>query len=56
MHLSFGGLYGRSQMQQDPSIERDLNLTLEEIYHGCIKKLKISRRVRFLLKKIMKNT
>ena len=41
----FGGLRGRGRPKQDPPIERDLALTLEEIYSGCIKKMKISRRV-----------
>lgn len=30
---------------QDPPIEHDLYVTLEEIYHGCTKKMKISRNV-----------
>lgn len=42
----FGGLSGRGRKKQDPSIERDLVLSLEEIFHGCTKKMKISRRVR----------
>ena len=42
---SFGGLKGRSQPKQDPPIERDLALTLEEVFNGCIKKMKISRKV-----------
>ncbi|XP_065650076.1 dnaJ homolog subfamily B member 13 isoform X2 [Hydra vulgaris] len=41
----FGGLKGRGQRKQDAAIERDLYLTLEEVYHGCIKKMKITRRV-----------
>ncbi|CAI8044704.1 DnaJ homolog subfamily B member 13 [Geodia barretti] len=41
----FGGLKGRSQPKQDPPIERDLMLTLEEVYNGCIKKMEISRKV-----------
>ena len=42
---TFGGLAGRGKKKQDPPIERDLMLSLEEVYHGCIKKMKISRRV-----------
>ena len=42
---NFGGLAGRGRKKQDPPIERDLMLSLEEVYHGCIKKMKISRRV-----------
>ncbi|XP_075257851.1 dnaJ homolog subfamily B member 13-like [Convolutriloba macropyga] len=45
LDMGFGGLHGRGRKQQDSPIERDLYLTLEEIYHGCIKKMKISRRV-----------
>lgn len=41
----FGGLNGRGRKRQDPPIERELFLTLEEIFHGCVKKMKISRRV-----------
>lgn len=41
----FGGLNGRGRKKQDPPIERDLFLTLEEIFNGCVKKMKISRRV-----------
>lgn len=45
MAIGFGGLRGRGRPKQDPPIERDLALALEEIYSGCIKKMKISRRV-----------
>ncbi|TDG49424.1 hypothetical protein AWZ03_004107 [Drosophila navojoa] len=31
--------------EQDPPVEHDLYVTLEEIYHGCVKKMKISRLV-----------
>lgn len=41
----FGGLSGRGKKKQDAPIERDLFLSLEELYHGCVKKMKISRRV-----------
>lgn len=30
---------------QDPQIERDLHLSLDDLYLGCTKKIKISRRV-----------
>ncbi|XP_060754022.1 dnaJ homolog subfamily B member 13-like [Neoarius graeffei] len=43
--LSFGGLHGQLVKRQDPPIERDLYLTLEDLYHGCTKKIKISRSV-----------
>ena len=42
---TFGGLKGRAQPKQDPPIERDLALALEEVFNGCIKKMKISRKV-----------
>ncbi|XP_029655126.1 dnaJ homolog subfamily B member 13-like [Octopus sinensis] len=45
MVMGFGGLYGRSAKTQDDSIVNDLPLTLEEMYFGCVKKMKISRRV-----------
>lgn len=35
----------KKEKQQDPPVEHDLYVTLEEIYHGCVKKMKISRRV-----------
>lgn len=50
MHMGFGGLKGRGAKKQDPPIEKDLALSLEEIFHGCVKKMKISRRVRVYLK------
>ena len=50
--MGFGGLKGRGHKKKDPTIERDLYLTLEEVYKGCIKKMKISRRVRFCSLKI----
>ncbi|KAJ3589792.1 hypothetical protein NHX12_010633 [Muraenolepis orangiensis] len=30
---------------KDPPIERDVSLTLDDLYHGCTKKIKISRKV-----------
>ena len=35
----------KKEKVQDPPIEHDLYVTLEEIYHGCVKKMKISRRI-----------
>nr|XP_045227259.1 dnaJ homolog subfamily B member 13 isoform X5 [Macaca fascicularis] len=43
--LNFGGLQGRGVKKQDPPIERDLYLSLEDLFFGCTKKIKISRRV-----------
>ena len=45
MGSGFGGLQGRGARRQDPAIERELALSLEELFHGCTKKMKISRRV-----------
>ncbi|MEE6473243.1 hypothetical protein FKM82_009907 [Ascaphus truei] len=42
---AFGGLRGRGVKKQDPPIERDLYLSLEDLFFGCTKKIKISRRV-----------
>ncbi|XP_016125008.1 dnaJ homolog subfamily B member 13 [Sinocyclocheilus grahami] len=38
-------LRGQKEKLQDPPIERDLHLALEDLYYGCTKKIKISRRV-----------
>ena len=43
--VTIGGISGHSQPRKDPPIEKDLALTLEEVYSGCTKKMKISRRV-----------
>ncbi|XP_026706090.1 dnaJ homolog subfamily B member 13 isoform X1 [Athene cunicularia] len=43
--LPFGGLRGRGAMKQDPPIVRDLYLSLEDLFYGCTRKIKISRRV-----------
>lgn len=43
--VGFGGIHGRGRRKQDPPIERELYLTLEEVFKGCVKKMKISRRV-----------
>lgn len=48
MNINFGGIRGRGVKKQDPPIERDLHLALEDLFYGCTKKIKISRRVRAL--------
>ncbi|XP_072302506.1 dnaJ homolog subfamily B member 13 [Eucyclogobius newberryi] len=43
--LQFGGLtLGEEKIKDDP-IERDLHLSLDDLFHGCTKKIKISRKV-----------
>ena len=42
---SFGSRQHMQQQQQDPPVEHPLNLTLEELFGGCSKKMKILRRV-----------
>lgn len=39
------GSGGEAQGRQDPAIEHDLHVTLEEVLRGCTKKMKISRKV-----------
>lgn len=39
------GSGGKAQGRQDPAIEHDLHVTLEEVLRGCTKKMKISRKV-----------
>uniref|UniRef100_A0A8C5E699 DnaJ homolog subfamily B member 13 n=1 Tax=Gouania willdenowi TaxID=441366 RepID=A0A8C5E699_GOUWI len=43
--LQFGGLQAGVVKKQYPPIERDLSLSLEDLFHGCTKKMKICRRV-----------
>ncbi|XP_008331202.1 dnaJ homolog subfamily B member 13-like [Cynoglossus semilaevis] len=42
--LRLGGLKQVVLKTQDPPVEKDLQLTLEELYHGCTKRIEISRR------------
>lgn len=43
--LQFGGLNPEENKIKDDPIERDLYLSLDDIFHGCTKKIKISRKV-----------
>ncbi|CAL8267108.1 unnamed protein product [Merluccius merluccius] len=43
--FSSAGLPPRGGKTRDGPIERELSLTLDDLYHGCTKKIKISRRV-----------
>jgi len=38
------GMFGRTKRSRDPPIEHEVSVSLEELYTGCSKKLKISRR------------
>ena len=40
-----GGMFGRTKRSRDPPIQHEVSVSLEELYNGCTKKLKISRRV-----------
>ena len=40
-----GGMSTRLKRPRDPSIQHDVSVSLDELYTGCTKKLKISRRV-----------
>ncbi|KAK9744328.1 DnaJ C terminal domain [Popillia japonica] len=45
-----GGMFKRGgnrskQQEQDPPIEHELSLSLEEIYTGCVKKMRINKKV-----------
>lgn len=48
VNTGFSNLRGQKEKIQDPPIERDLHLALEDLYYGCTKKIKISRRVRYM--------
>uniref|UniRef100_T1JBY4 J domain-containing protein n=1 Tax=Strigamia maritima TaxID=126957 RepID=T1JBY4_STRMM len=41
----FGGIQGKGKKVKDPPIDLELLLTLEELYQGCLKKMRITRRV-----------
>ncbi|KAM4727011.1 dnaJ homolog subfamily B member 13 [Anableps anableps] len=43
--LQFSSLHVEEEKTQDSPIERDLHLSLDDLFHGCVKKIKISRRV-----------
>ncbi|XP_029107125.1 dnaJ homolog subfamily B member 13 [Scleropages formosus] len=43
--IEFGSLQDLGVKKQDPAIERDLHLALEDLFYGCTKKMKISRRI-----------
>ena len=41
----FGGHPGFGGQRQDPPVEHDLNVTLEDVLHGATKKMKITREI-----------
>ncbi|XP_056141403.1 dnaJ homolog subfamily B member 13 [Lampris incognitus] len=43
--IGYNCLQGRGGKTHDSPIERDLQLALDDLFHGCTKKIKISRRV-----------
>ncbi|XP_008288179.1 dnaJ homolog subfamily B member 13 [Stegastes partitus] len=43
--MQLGGLQPGVVKTQDSPIERDIHLSLDDLFHGCTKKIKISRRV-----------
>lgn len=45
MDFTPSGSFGSLRSQQDKAIHHNLNLTLEELYQGCTKKMKISRKI-----------
>ena len=45
MDFTPSGGFGGFGSQQDKSVHHNLNVTLEELYQGCTKKMKISRKV-----------
>ncbi|OAF70528.1 TPR repeat protein 26 [Intoshia linei] len=44
-NFNFGNVKALKPKVQDSPVIRNIELTLEELYHGCLKKMKISRRV-----------
>lgn len=47
---SFGGMHGMStslsrDAKVDESVYHDLKLTLEQLYSGCLRKMKVSRKI-----------
>lgn len=47
MHGMSGG--GGRKRQQDPTVQHELLVPLEDIYKGCVKKMRITRLVLFIL-------
>ncbi|MFH4982050.1 hypothetical protein AB6A40_008759 [Gnathostoma spinigerum] len=45
MPFGMGGGVHRSRTRQDPPVQQDLYVSLEDIYHGCVKRMKITRKV-----------
>lgn len=51
----FGGMHGMNNTspaaegpQQDPPVNHELHVTLEELYLGAVKKMKITRKVSYI--------
>lgn len=45
MDFTPSGGFSTSALKQDKAVHHDLNVTLEELYQGCTKRMKISRRI-----------
>lgn len=45
LKMGFGGLMGIGALKQDDLMEKDLWLRLDEVFHGCTKKMKILKKV-----------
>lgn len=46
--MGYGGGFGggrRAPVRQDPTVQHELNVSLEDINSGCVKKMKITRKV-----------
>ncbi|CAJ0932048.1 unnamed protein product, partial [Mesorhabditis belari] len=43
--MDFGGHGGHRRQRQDPTVVHELAVSLEDIYKGCVKKMKITRKV-----------
>ena len=43
--MGFGGLKGRGRRQKEDAVVRELPLSLEDLFHGCMQKMTITRRV-----------
>ncbi|VDM38975.1 unnamed protein product [Toxocara canis] len=45
MSFGMGGCSGTSHQKQDPPVHHDVSISLEDVYKGCVKKMKITKKV-----------